>query len=196
MDFRFSGLVLAAGMSSRMGAFKPLLPFRGMTVIENTVSSVFSGGAERVVTVVGKNGDEVQKTLRARFGEKVIIGENPDFQTTDMMTSVKIGCALIKGADGFFILPGDMPMISPDTFRLLSEKFSEKTDAVFPVISKRRKHPALVSSRVIPGIMGYDGDDGLRGFFRTLSNTAEVEIDDPGAEIDFDTPKDYEKFRT
>ena len=48
-----SSLILAAGLSSRMENFKPLMPFRGKTLIENTIDSVLSGGAQTAVVVSG-----------------------------------------------------------------------------------------------------------------------------------------------
>ena len=40
-----AAVVAAAGFSSRMGRFKPLLPWRGGTVIESVVAGLVAGGA-------------------------------------------------------------------------------------------------------------------------------------------------------
>src|ERR1044072_7341597 len=56
-------ILLAAGRSRRMGAFKPLLPFGAQTVIETCVGSLRAGGVERVVVVVGFRGDEIVERL-------------------------------------------------------------------------------------------------------------------------------------
>ena len=58
------GLILVAGLSSRMGDFKPLLPLCGKTLIENTVDSMLRGGAEKIVVVTGYRGNEVEEILR------------------------------------------------------------------------------------------------------------------------------------
>lgn len=50
MEERICGLIVAAGLSSRMGCFKPLLPLRGKTVIENTIDSMLLCGISPVVT--------------------------------------------------------------------------------------------------------------------------------------------------
>ena len=60
------GLVLAAGLSTRMQAFKPLMPLRGKTLIENTIDSVFSSGAKQVVVVTGHRAEELEPLLRER----------------------------------------------------------------------------------------------------------------------------------
>ena len=58
---RTNGIVLAAGLSSRMNAFKPLLTLQGKTIIEHSVESLFSGGVRQVVVVVGYRADEVER---------------------------------------------------------------------------------------------------------------------------------------
>ena len=60
---RICALILAAGLSRRMGEFKPLLPLGGTTVIENTVEAALSGGAESTVVVTGYRGDEAVKAF-------------------------------------------------------------------------------------------------------------------------------------
>ena len=44
MRKRIGGLILAAGCSKRMGDFKPLMPLRGKTLIENTIDSMLLCG--------------------------------------------------------------------------------------------------------------------------------------------------------
>ena len=48
-----AAIILAAGQSSRMGAFKPLLPFGDTTVIEHTIDYLRRGGIETIIVVVG-----------------------------------------------------------------------------------------------------------------------------------------------
>ena len=157
------GLVLAAGMSSRMGAFKPLMPLRGKTMIENTVDSVLDGGAKQVVVVTGYRGEELEQVLRRRYGAELILARNPDFCKTDMMESIRIGCRRLPDCDAFFLMPGDMPVIRPTTFqKLLSERPADRMSIVFPTLDGYRKHPPLVDARLIPEILAFHGDGGLR----------------------------------
>ena len=71
---RVNGLILAAGMSSRMGSFKPLMPLRGKTLIENSIDSMLLSGVSRVVVVLGYRGEEVERILRSRYlGNTVVL---------------------------------------------------------------------------------------------------------------------------
>lgn len=189
------GLVVAAGLSSRMGSFKPLLPLGGKTVIENTVDSLFSGGARTVVVVGGYRGEELEALLRQQYGERVIIASNPDYAKTDMLFSIKIGCRALPPCDGFFLLPGDMPVVENETFLRVAELWrTGEYDVVFPTLDGRRKHPPLISLRVVPEILAFSGSGGLRELWTQLGGRiGAVPVRDPGVEIDLDTPQDYSK---
>ena len=53
---KLTALILAAGYSSRMGDFKPLLPLNGKPVIAQTISSFHEAGITdiRVVVATGQ----------------------------------------------------------------------------------------------------------------------------------------------
>ena len=191
------GLILAAGLSSRMGDFKPLLPLRGKTVIENTVDSVLGGGASSVVVVTGNRGEEVAALLGSRYGERVVLASNPDFATTDMLRSIQTGCRAMPECDAFFLLPGDMPVVRQSTFhKLLRARPDGGPSIVFPVLEGRRDHPPLIDSRLIPEILAYQGEGGLRGLWELHEELiCAVPVEDAGVRIDLDTPQDYETCR-
>src|SRR4029079_10485436 len=62
---RVAAILLAAGRSRRMGAFKPLLPFGPQTVIESTVANLRAGGVTDIIVVVGHRGEEIREKLKA-----------------------------------------------------------------------------------------------------------------------------------
>ncbi|HEX8423178.1 MAG TPA: NTP transferase domain-containing protein, partial [Pyrinomonadaceae bacterium] len=61
--FPIAAVLLAAGRSRRMGAFKPLLPFGAQTVIETCVNNLLAAGVGEVVVVVGHRAQEVRARL-------------------------------------------------------------------------------------------------------------------------------------
>lgn len=190
------GLVLAAGLSSRMGVFKPLLPLGERTVIEATVDSILSGGGARVAVVTGYRGDEVTQLLRARYGERVLPVENPAFARTDMLTSVHIGCRALLGCGAFFLLPGDMPFVRRETFQALLAARPEGVSIGFPTLEGVRKHPPLVDGALIPEILAFREEGGLRRFWQQHEDLIyTVPVADDGVEIDLDTPEDYQRHQ-
>ena len=190
------GLVLAAGLSRRMGEFKPLLPFRGKTLIENTIDSILSSGAHQVVVVTGHRADELEAVLGEKYEGRVILTRNHEFATTDMLHSIQIGCKAMPECDAFFLLPGDMPVVEPATFRKVLLQRDGTLGVIFPTLDGYRKHPPLVDYRLIPQILSFQGEGGLRRFWQeqeALIST--VAVDDVGVWMDLDTQEDYKKCK-
>lgn len=195
-DERICGLIPAAGLSTRMGEFKPLMPLRGRTLIENSIDSVLHSGAERIVVVTGYRGAELEPLLSRRYGERVLLARNADYAVTDMLRSIQIGCAAMPPCQAFFLLPGDMPVVRQSTFRRLLDARDGTKRAIFPTLEGYRKHPPLIDARVIPDILAFHGQGGLRQLWKEQSALIrEVPIDDAGVWIDLDTPEDYQRCR-
>lgn len=196
MPQRLHALILAAGGSRRMGAFKPLLPLRGRTVIACTVDSALQGGAERAVVVTGNRSDEVEAVLKDQFSDRVRTVRSESWAHTDMLRSVQLGAAALGDCDAFFLLPGDMPLVSPDTFAALAAERERAPAAVlFPVLDGRRGHPPLIDASLIPAILAYRGEGGLRGLWRQYeSRIRTVPVEHSGIFTDLDTPEDYERW--
>ena len=189
-------LILSAGRSSRMGAFKPLLPLRGRTVLECSVESVLQGGAEEAVVVTGNRAEELESLLARRFPHRVRWVRNENWAATDMLSSVQLGAAALGSCGAFFLLPGDMPFVAPDTFAaLLEERQRQPSPVLFPTHKGRRGHPPLIDAALLPAILSYDGPEGLRGLWsRYDAQVRTVPVQDSGIAKDLDTPEDYQRF--
>lgn len=191
-----NGLVLAAGQSRRMGDFKPLLPLRGRTVIENTVDCLLDAGVETVVVVLGHRAEEIEACLRGRYADGCVrFAYNRRYAETDMLASVREGLTILPPCRAFFLLPGDMPLISSDTCRALTCAMPEGAGSiVFPLLDGRRAHPPLIGAEFIEAISTYDGPDGMRGFWRGQEKSIlTVSVSDRGCAQDLDTPEQYRR---
>lgn len=190
-----NGLILAAGLSSRMGELKMLMPLRGKTVLENTIDSMLLAGVEQIVIVLGYRGQELEELLKKRYvGNRFIIVYNERYAETDMLTSLKIGLAAMPECQAFFLLPGDMPMIDKDTYLAIYKAIPQESDfIVFPLLQGYRKHPPLIASSFIKEILHFNGRDGLRGFWRLHEESVHtVDVDDLGCWTDLDTRDQYQ----
>lgn len=85
---KIGAVVVAAGLSSRMQAFKPMLELAGATIIRQTIGSLRGAGVQDVTVVVGHKGDQLKKHLA---GMDLRIVENPDYRTGDMFGSARLG---------------------------------------------------------------------------------------------------------
>lgn len=189
-----NGIILAAGLSSRMNAFKPLLKLQGKTMIEHSIESMFHGGVKQVVVVVGYRADEIEVLLGGKYdGSRLIVIHNPRYAETDMLVSVKIGISALTPCSAFYLLPGDMPAIKTSTFFAVKEAMSRTNALVaFPTMDGYRKHPPLISWQCISDILTFEGEGGLRELWKQLEkNIITVPVDDIGCLLDADTKVDY-----
>ena len=187
--FRIGAVIPAAGLSSRMGAFKPLLPCGEGTVIESTVRSVLPYASD-VVVVLGYRADEVRQALSDRFDGRVRITLNPEYRMSDMLRSVQIGLSALSECDGFFLLPGDMPAVAGSTFSALIGAFDGSQKVLYPSFDGRKGHPPLIHGSLIQEILRFDGGGGLRAALSRAPSKL-IPLSDKGITADLDTPGDY-----
>ena len=108
-------VLVAAGLSSRMKAFKPMLPFGNSTVSLHMVTMLKDIGIDPIVVVIGYRGEELQQHL---FFTGVRFIKNERFRDTEMFDSVRMGVqAVRRDCERMIILPVNLPAIMPDTLR-------------------------------------------------------------------------------
>lgn len=195
---KVNGVLPAAGFSSRMGDFKPLMPLAGKTVIENSIDVLLDAGAECVVAVLGCRGSEVAAILKKRYPEnRVKTVYNEQYAVTDMLASVQIGIRALPACDAFFILPADAPAADPATCRAVILRMAETGAPIAcPTVGGRLSHPPLLSSALIEPLLRFREDGGIRAFLdRNKDRIAWAAVDDAGSEIDIDTMEDYKRLQ-
>jgi molybdenum cofactor cytidylyltransferase len=190
-----AAVVLAAGLSSRMGRFKPLLPFGGRPMVARVVESLAeSGGVGPVLVVTGHRSGEVEGAVGRQPVRFVF---NGDYAVGEMLSSVQAGVrALPKGAAAFVLALGDQPAVRPATIRLLVEAWAgSRAPVVVPTYAGRTGHPVVIASACGPEILALGGPgQTLKSLMhRRASQTVEVPTDDPAVLADVDTPQDYQE---
>jgi CTP:molybdopterin cytidylyltransferase MocA len=192
-----NGIIVAAGLSSRMKAFKPLLKLKEKTIIEYSIDSMLNAGVNQIVVVLGFNAKEVETLLRNKYDcSQLTFIYNEKYAETDMLASVKLGISALDNCDAFYLLPGDMPAIKPKTFIMVKESM-ERTGAMvaFPTINGQRKHPPLISWKCIDLIINFREDGGLRELWNQLEDQiVTVPVEDFGCTMDADTKEDYNRL--
>ncbi len=184
---RIGAVIAAAGLSSRMGAFKPLLPFDGSTVIERCIDNLRAGGAAELVVVTGHRAEELRAQLR---GSGVTLVHNACYAETQMFDSLCLGLRALSDACGAVLLtPGDVPLVRPETIRAL---LRSRGGFCCPVCEGRRGHPAVLDAAYRGALLAYSGEGGLRGAVAALQiPVPEVPVNAEGMLLDLDTPADY-----
>lgn len=197
-----SCVICAAGRSSRMGAWKPLLPWPGGSVIGAVLRSVLDAGL-RPVVVTGYRADELSAAF-AGLPEASIV-YNPAWER-GMLGSVLAGLERARDLDGVeglgsfsgcLVTHADMPLIGPGSYRAMTERSASRREAglgdatLFPRYSGALGHPVWIPFNRIKGLSSLGPGERLRDFL--LSGPWEaVDLDDEGIVLDLDTPEAYE----
>lgn len=188
--YNFSAIILAAGLSTRIKGFKPLLRIGEKTLVEHTIELFRSAGIDEIVTVVGHGSAKLIPVVKAASSRHVI----NDQYYAGMYSSIQQGVkALRHPCDAFFLLPVDIPLVRPSTVRQLSDAFHKHPSSMvcYPQFQSRRGHPPLINSRLIYEILSYGGQGGLRELLRYHQDHAlSIPVEDPFIRLDVDTHKD------
>jgi probable phosphoglycerate mutase len=190
-----AGLILAGGAGRRMGRLKPLMPVPRASALETAVSRMRNAGVGDIVVVTGHAAERVADEA-LRLDCRPI--RNADYET-GMFSSVLAGVSsLDRGADAFFTLPADIPLVKPATYKALIDAFyagRARPDSVCPTFLGRSVHPPLLSMTLAEPILGWRGEGGLRAFLASYPrNAIEIPVADRATEIDMDTEEDYRKL--
>lgn len=184
-----SAILLAAGQSKRMGAFKPFLPFGKKTVIESCIDYLREGGVETIVVVLGHRADEVRKKLDHHG---VSFALNPD-PNSEMGASVAAGiCELPTTAEATLIALCDHPAVPASVVSTLINAWTNGARLVIPTWQNRGGHPVLVDLRFKSELLNLGPSGGLRALFEAHPNEVHrIEVDSPFIARDMDTWDDY-----
>ena len=194
MNQPLAAIILAAGYSSRMGAFKPLLPFGESTVLERAVALFRSAGIDDIRVVVGHRADDLLPLLEQLQVRPLL---NEQYQE-GMFSSVVTAAASLEAENGaFFLLPVDIPLVRRETVELLAQSYGEcGKGIVYPAVRGTRGHPPLISASYRGSILSWHGNGGLKALLMQFEgDSATVETGDEGILPDMDTPEDYERLR-
>lgn len=183
---RTAGLVAAAGLSTRMGAFKPMLALGEETLLRHGLRTLLQAGAHPVIVVTGRQAKLLEHSLSDLPVQCLY---NPRYAQCQMFDSVKLGLAALEGqCDQVLFSPGDAPAYSAET---VSALLAHSGQLCCPVCGGKRGHPVLLPGQLIPQLLAYEGPGGLAGAMEHCGGAVLVETGDRGILLDADTPEDY-----
>jgi molybdenum cofactor cytidylyltransferase len=200
---RIAAIVLAAGLSRRMGASnKLLLPLGGTPMVVHALAC-FAGAVEEIVVVTGHEREAVAAAVKSAAAERgadlpARCVHNSDYER-GMGTSIARGAEALREADAIFVHLGDVPAVDASTVRALTGAFADasRPAILFPVHDDRRGHPVLFDAAFHPQLTALTGDTGAKPIVRSHPNAvATVPVTDPGIHRDVDTEAAYQQIRT
>lgn len=186
-----SAILTAAGESRRMGRPKPLLPWRGTTLVEHQISALFDGGVSEVVVVVGHEADAVAAQVSCTGARCVV---NPDY-LQGKTTSIKAGLrAVSPDADAILLLAVDQPR----TDAIVSAVVRAHVSGDFLITSPRYEghggHPLIFAASLRSELARISEEkQGIREVFQAHRDSVqEYALDDAMIRLDLNTPEAYE----
>jgi molybdenum cofactor cytidylyltransferase len=188
-----SAIVLAAGMSRRMGVPKQLIPLGGKSLLETVLDNLRESRVDEIVLVLGHAADTIRQQV-ALDGVRAVANEA---YREGMGTSLGAGISQVgPRAEAALVVLADQPFVRPGTInRLIDEYREHRPQIAIPVYRGFRGNPVVLDRSVFPEIMGLNGDIGCRAIFGSHSeNIRKVPVDDIGVLLDVDTKEDFERF--
>jgi molybdenum cofactor cytidylyltransferase len=197
-----------------MGRPKAGLPFgqTGETVLSRIVSALLAGGAPNVVVVAGAHLDAIRAAMPPHQQQARVV-EHP-LWAQGQLSSLLAGLAAVDDPqlEGVLVTPVDVPLVTPATvaaviaaWRTTRQPIVRPVDAstslrAGPSTSLRASrprhgHPVMFDRAIFADLRAADPQAGAKAVFAIhRDRILNVEVQDPGAFEDIDTPEDYEKL--
>ncbi|GLR10302.1 CTP--molybdopterin cytidylyltransferase [Mixta theicola] len=180
-------LVLAAGLSSRMGEWKMLLPWGNITVLDSALENALSF-CDRVVLVTGYQGARLRQRYAGRAGITLCHNDN---YLQGMFSSIRCGAKRLTPGD-FFVVPGDMPLLSGDIYAALwQHRYHNR--CLVPEYDGGCGHPVLLPADMREIILQAKDDTNLKTLVKARGRQS-VPVATPSIHWDLDTPVQYQQL--
>ena len=190
---RIAGVVLAAGLSSRMGMNKMLLELGGQTLVRRAVNMALSAGLDPVLVVLGHESERVRAELSGVPCTPVL---NSDY-ARGMNTSLRAGIsALPDDVRGAVVLLGDMPLVDESMVRALVTAFRRAGPKLAISTYGGVVAPPIVYGRALfPELRALEAQSCGKSVVKSHRAEAAELPWPPETLTDLDSPDDVERIR-
>lgn len=184
-------VVLAAGQGSRYKGSRHKLeePLDGLTLLGCTLRSA---AASRLPVLLVTTPAFVA-TATAVLPRRDILEISEAEARRGMGRSIASAVNERSSASGWLILPGDMPLVRPQTLCAVADAL-ELHPVVYAQHHGRRGHPVGFGAELYSELIGLDGDEGARRIVARYPVHG-LEVEDPGVLVDVDTEADLQAVR-
>jgi molybdenum cofactor cytidylyltransferase len=188
-----AGIVLAAGMGSRMGQTKQLLSFGATTLLGEVVQSARRSDLAQVIVVLGHCAKEIEEKTDLS-GTHIVINRH---YTEGQATSLRAGLdAVNRQYSGAMFLLADQPLVDRQILNTLIAAWQKcKRQILIPCHNGVRGNPVIVGTPLFSALSRITGDRGARVMFEAYRDRIEkIEIHNPAILTDVDTKEDYRRL--
>jgi molybdenum cofactor cytidylyltransferase len=184
---RLQIVVLAAGLSRRMGRSKAFAKIHGLSLILRTIKVLAPFAANRIIVVTGPRAQRMRVELRSCSISLVANRAN----ALGLATSVISGVRASRFSGAVLLLPMDLAELkAADLERLISRWSGSRRRVVARRVGERAAVPLILPRALYPRVREIAGEVGLRNLLAELPANRRTLIDLPSAERDVDTPQE------
>ena len=181
-----SGVVLAAGTSTRFGATKQVAIVDGSPLVAHAVEALKGAGVGELIVVVGHD----QYAVRAVLPDDVVVVTNPHYRDGQATSLAAALHAVDDTSEAAVVLLADQPGVTATDVRALIDAFVATRSQVVRLVFTDGPGPALLSREIYAEAGHLHGDAGARVLMASHPEWVhEVPIDRP-APVGIDTPED------
>ena len=184
-----NAIIMASGLSKRMGENKLLLKYKEIPVVEHVIREVSKCKFNEVILV--SQYDEVLK-IGEKYEFKLIKNNNLEIGQSE---SIKLGLKSSTKCDGFMFFVGDQPKVSIKYINKLIDSFEKNKDnIVIPKYENRCGNPVIFPYDKKNDLLLLNGDEKGKKVINNSNQVISVDVDEEML-FDIDTKEDYEKIK-
>ncbi len=175
-QMRVGALIVAAGYFDEDRGVSPFTNLGAISLIRRIVLNFQKAHISPIVVVTGYQALELEHHL-SDYG--CIFVHNPDYRTTDKLASAKLGFSfLMDKCDKIFLASLTIPMFMAETLWRMA---AIDKPLVLPRFEETEGHPPLLDKSLIPGILDYHGEGGIREALKEMHcERTFLEVEDRG----------------
>jgi molybdenum cofactor cytidylyltransferase len=196
MGKKIGAVVLAAGMSSRMGQLKVLMEWeKGETILDHILGQLKLASVEQILVVTGNRADDVKKIAERHSAIAVF---NSNYADGEMLSSLKVGLeAMPDDVEAVMVVLGDQPTMQAQTIKLVMDAYTNSdVRIVAPSYNMRRGHPMVIDRQFWGEIESLPASGAPRDVINAHAESiGYVIVDNDSILRDIDTPEQYTEER-
>ena len=191
-DSPITSILLAAGISSRMGSIKALLPWENKTLIEWQIEKIQESGIQEIIVVLGSNAEKIKNKIK---NLDISIVLNPDYEK-GKTTTIKKGLSGVKNTESdIMLLAVDQPRHRWILKKVIDDHIKNQTLISCPINKGSKRHPIIFQNQLRKELLEIEEKtQGIRKIttkYSTSVNT--IEVDSDTVNIDINTPEEYQE---
>lgn len=189
-----TGLVIAAGLSSRMGKFKPLMKYEGRTFLGNILHKL-NLICDNIIVVTGHNANLIENEINSCPNNDIIKTVFNNNYKVGMFTSLQTGLKYSSNSDWVLYHFVDQPNLPQIFYEEFKAQVDNSFDWIQPCYNMKNGHPILINSRLTNKIIELPQSSNLKEITNQMAIKKKVwNCSYPEILNDIDTIESYNKL--